>query len=128
MHTSLLMYSQVTSPIVYNLDTKVGFGSLKSTVYQYSFGVKFDKTQVYAFYLQNRNARIKLIVYRNGVDLENCDRPDYFGVYFYCSLTNKTLCEQPKIKVGTINDATRKLVSRKRRAASHTLWTATLAL
>jgi len=86
------------------------------------------KTQVCAFHLRNRDAKRKLMIKWNGVDLEYCDHPKYLGVYFDRSLTYKTHFEQTKAKGSARNNILRKHVGSKWGAGPHTLRTATLAL
>ena len=87
-----------------------------------------EKTQVTAFHLWNREAKMSLQVSWNGVDLENTDTPKYLGVTLDRTLSYKTHIQNTKMKVPTRNNLLKKLANSRWGTNARTIRTTTLAL
>lgn len=70
------------------------------------------KTEICALHLKNREAKRKLLIQWNGIELKNNQNPKYLGVTLDRSLTHtfKEHCEKTKLIVNTRNGLLRKLV------------------
>ena len=87
-----------------------------------------DKTQVTAFHLRNREAKMSLKVSWNGVDLENTDTPKYLGVTLDRTLSYKTHIHNTKLNVTTRNNLLKKLANSMWGTNARTIRTPSLAL
>ena len=87
-----------------------------------------DKTQVTAFHLRNREAKMSLQVSWNGVDLENTDTPKYLGVTLDRTLSYKTHIHNTKMKVATRNNLLKKLANSRWGTNARTIRTTAIAL
>ena len=87
-----------------------------------------DKTQVTAFHLRNKEAKITLKVKWNRTDLENTPHPKYLGVTLDRTLSYKQHIHNQKMKVATRNNLLKKLSSSKWGPNASTIRTTALAL
>ena len=87
-----------------------------------------DKTQVKAFHLRNREAKMSLQVSWHGVDLGNTDTPKYLGVTPDRTLSYKTHIHNTKMKVATRNNLLKKLANSRWGTNARTIRTTALAL
>ena len=85
-----------------------------------------SKTQICCFHLRNRDAKHKLNVTWNGLELDHYPNPIYLGVTLYRTFKQHAL--NTKAKVNTRNDFLRKLTNPRRGAYPATVRTTALAL
>ena len=87
-----------------------------------------DKTQVTAFHLRNKEAKITLKVKWNRTNMGNTSHPKYLGVTLDRTLRYKQHIHNTKMKVGKRNNLRRKLSSSKWGTNASTIITTALAL
>ena len=66
--------------MIYTWNHEETLGELTHYYRSNSLRANPDKTQVTAFHLRNREAKMSLQISWNGVDLEDTDTPKYLGV------------------------------------------------
>ena len=86
------------------------------------------KTQICCFHLRNRDAKRKLDVTWNGLELDHYSNPIYFGVTLDRTLRFKQHALTTKAKVNTRNNFLRKLTNSRWRSHPATVRTTALAL
>ena len=86
------------------------------------------KTQICCFHLRNRDAKRKLDVTWNGLELDHYPNPIYLGVTLDRTLSFKQHALNTKAKVNTRNNLLRKLTNSRWGAHPATVRTTALAL
>ena len=86
------------------------------------------KTQICCFHLRNRDAKRKLDVTWNGLELDHYPNPIYLGVTLDRTLSSKQHALNTKAKVNTRNNLLRKLTNSRWGAHPATVRTTALAL
>jgi hypothetical protein len=86
------------------------------------------KTQVCTFHLRNKEAKRKLRIIWEDVEIENTEYPKYLGVTLDRTLSFKLHCENVKQKTHTRNNLIRKFTGTSWGADPNTVRTSALAL